>query len=112
MAGVKDVDPVVIRSARAMGARRLDLFRRVILPATVPSIMTGVRLGATFSILMLVVAEYVGAKAGLGALVINSQYAFLIPKMYAAIVVLALLGLTTNAVLVRLQRRATRWKES
>ncbi len=85
---------------------------RVILPATVPSIMTGVRLGATFSILMLVVAEYVGAKAGLGALVINSQYAFLIPKMYAAIVVLALLGLTTNAVLVRLQRRATRWKES
>lgn len=109
--GVKDVDPVVITSARAMGARRLDLFRRVILPATVPSIMTGVRLGATFSILMLVVAEYVGAKAGIGALVINSQYAFLIPKMYAAIVILAVLGLSTNVALVRLQRRATRWKE-
>jgi len=78
----------------------------------VPSIMTGVRLGATYSILMLVVAEYVGAKAGIGALVINSQYAFLIPEMYAAIVVLALLGLATNFLLVRLERRATRWKET
>jgi NitT/TauT family transport system permease protein len=112
ISGVKEVDPVVIASARSMGARRLDLFRRVVLPATVPSIMTGIRLGATFAILMLVVAEYVGAKAGIGALVINSQYAFQIPKMYAAILILALLGLSTNAVLVRLQRRATRWKES
>ncbi|MDQ1654915.1 MAG: hypothetical protein QOI35_4115 [Cryptosporangiaceae bacterium] len=95
-----------------MGARGLDLFRRVVLPATVPSIMTGLRLGSTFAILMLVVAEYVGAKAGIGALVINSQYAFLIPKMYAAILILAVLGLSTNAGLVRVQRRATRWKES
>lgn len=111
ISGVKDVDPVIITSARSMGARGPDLFRRVILPATVPSIMTGIRLGATFAILMLVVAEYVGAKAGIGALVINSQYAFQIPKMYAAILLLAVLGLSTNAVLVRLQRRATRWKE-
>jgi sulfonate transport system permease protein len=94
-----------------MGAKRLDLFHRVILPATVPAIMTGIRLGATFAILMLVVAEYVGAKAGIGALVINSQYAFQIPQMYAAILLLALLGVSTNLVLVRVQKRATRWKE-
>ncbi len=111
ISGVKDVDPVVITSARAMGAKRLDLFHRVILPATVPAIMTGIRLGATFAILMLVVAEYVGAKAGIGALVINSQYAFQIPQMYAAILLLALLGVSTNLVLVRVQKRATRWKE-
>ena len=112
VSGVKEVDPLLIRSAQSMGVRRFDLFRKVIVPATLPAIITGVRLGATYSILMLVVAEYVGAKAGIGSLVINSQYAFLIPKMYAAIVVLALLGLSTNFLLVRLERRATRWKES
>jgi NitT/TauT family transport system permease protein len=112
VSGVKEVDPLLIRSAQSMGVSRFDLFRKVIVPATLPSIITGVRLGATYSILMLVVAEYVGAKAGIGSLVINSQYAFLIPKMYAAIVVLALLGLSTNFLLVRLERRATQWKES
>ncbi len=108
--GVKEVDPVLIRSAQSMGIGRFALFRKVIIPATLPAVITGVRLGATFSILMLVVAEYVGAKAGIGALVINSQYAFQIPKMYAAIVILALLGLITNFLLVFLQRRVTRWK--
>ena len=76
-----------------------------------PSILTGVRLGATFSVLMLVVAEYVGAESGIGAFVINSQYAFQIPKMYAAIVLLAVIGLSINALLVALERRATRWQQ-
>lgn len=108
--GAKDVDPLLVRAARSMGVRGFGLFRKVIIHAALPSIMTGIRLGATFSILMLVVAEYVGAKSGVGALVINSQYAFLIPKMYAAIVILALLGLLTNLLLVRLESSAAGWK--
>ena len=111
ISGTKAVDPVLIRSARSLGLRRFRLFRLVVLPATLPAVLTGVRLGATFSVLMLVVAEYVGAKSGIGAFVINSQYAFQIPKMYAAIVVLAAIGLSVNALLVAVERRATRWKE-
>jgi len=111
ISGTKSVDPVLIRSARSLGIRRFQLFRLVVVPATLPAVLTGVRLGATFSVLMLVVAEYVGAKSGIGAFVINSQYAFQIPKMYAAIVILAALGLSVNALLVALERRAARWKE-
>lgn len=111
ISGVKDVDPLLVKSAKSLGISGLDLFRKVIIHAAIPSIMTGIRIGATFSILLLIVAEYVGAKSGLGALVINSQYAFLISKMYAAILILALLGLLVNYSLVALERKATKWKE-
>jgi NitT/TauT family transport system permease protein len=110
VSGVREVDPQLVRSARSMNVSGVALFRKVMIPASIPSIMTGIRLGATYAILMLVVAEYVGASSGLGALVINSQYAFRIPRMYAAIVIIALLGLLANLALVRLERRATRWK--
>jgi NitT/TauT family transport system permease protein len=111
ISGVKYVDPLLIKSARAMALNDIALFKKVILPAAVPSIMTGIRLGATSSILVLVAAEMIGAKSGVGFMVINSQYNFEISKMYVAIVVLALLGLAYNYLLVWLERKATSWKE-
>jgi len=101
--GVKTVDPVLIRSARSMSARGATLFRKVILPAAAPSIFTGIR---------LVAAEMIGANAGLGFLVLNSQEIFKIPEMYAAIVALAAFGLGMNKLLYHLERRATVWREA
>lgn len=112
VAGVKAVDPVLIRSARSMGARRGTLFRKVIVPAAAPSIFTGVRLGAAYAFMVLVAAEMIGANAGLGFLVLNSQEVFAIPRMYAAIVALAGFGLGVNAVLLAAERRATAWREA
>lgn len=112
VAGVKGVDPVLVRSARSMGARRGTLFRKVILPAAAPSIFTGVRLGAAYAFMVLVAAEMIGANAGLGFLVLNSQEVFAIPRMYAAIVALAAFGLAVNAVLLAAERRATAWREA
>lgn len=110
--GVKSVDPLLIKSARAMGATsNWDIFKKVVLPSSIPPIVTGVRLGATSAILVLVAAEMLGAKSGLGFLVISSQYNFLISEMYAAIVVLTVLGLVTNYALVWFEKRATKWKE-
>ena len=112
VAGVKAVDPVLVRSARSMGARRGTLFRKVIVPAAAPSIFTGVRLGAAYAFMVLVAAEMIGANAGLGFLVLNSQEVFAIPRMYAAIVALAGFGLGVNAVLLAAERRATAWREA
>lgn len=110
--GVKSVDPLLIKSARAMGATsNWDIFMKVVLPSSIPPIVAGVRLGATSAILVLVAAEMLGAKSGLGFLVISSQYNFLISEMYAAIVVLTILGLVTNYVLVWFEKRTTKWKE-
>jgi NitT/TauT family transport system permease protein len=110
ISGVKNVDPLLVKSARSLGLGRFDLFRKIILPAALPAIFTGLRLAATFSILIIVSAEMMGASAGLGYVLINSQYNFDILRMYSAIVSLSMIGLGTNLFLVRLEKRLTGWK--
>lgn len=108
--GVKNVDPLLIKSARTMGLSPLQLFRKVILPAAVPTIFVGVRLAGAFSVLVLVAAEMVGAKAGLGYLIIYSQYNFQIPEMFLGIITITAVGLLINYSLVTLERHFTSWK--
>lgn len=107
--GVKEVDRKLVEMAATFGASRATVFARVILPASVPSIFVGLRLSATTALLLLIAAEMIGANKGLGFQVMNAQYNFQIPQMFAAILLLALLGLTANFVLVTLQRRLCRW---
>ena len=109
--GVKEVDRKLLEMAATFGASRLTIFRRVVLPASVPSIFVGLRLSATTALLLLIAAEMIGANKGLGFQVMNAQYNFQIPQMFAAIFLLALLGLVANAILVTLQRHICRWAD-
>ncbi|MEX5258498.1 ABC transporter permease [Kocuria arenosa] len=110
IAGVRTVDPLLIRAGRSLGLGSPQLFRQIILPAAVPTIFTGIRMAGTASILVLIAAEMVGAKAGLGFLIISTQNSFLIPEMYAGILTIALLGLGVNTVLVRAEQHFSRWQ--
>jgi NitT/TauT family transport system permease protein len=110
IAAVKQVDPLLVKSARTMGASPQQLFRKVILPAALPTIFVGIRLASASAMLVLVASEMVGAKAGLGYLIIYSQYSFLIPQMYFGILGITVIGLVFNAVLEALERRLMRWK--
>jgi NitT/TauT family transport system permease protein len=111
IAAVRQVDPLLIKSARTMGVGPLALFVKVILPASLPMIFVGVRLASAAAMLVLVASEMVGAKAGLGYLIIYAQYSFLIPQMYFGILAITALGLASNYALVNLERRFTRWRE-
>ena len=106
-----EVDPKLVEMARVYGARRLTVFRRVVLPAALPQIFVGLRLSATTSLLLLIAAEMIGANSGVGFQVMNAQYNFQIPLMFAAILLLALLGLTANLALETLQARLCRWSK-
>ncbi|MFX0578193.1 ABC transporter permease [Nocardia nepalensis] len=108
--GVRTVDPLLIKSAVSLGFSPIRLFQKVILPAAVPSIFTGVRMAAASSILVLIAAEMIGARAGLGYLINAAQQNFQIPDMYAGIVAISLLGLAFNGLLVALERRLSRWR--
>lgn len=108
--GVRTVDPLLIRSAVSLGLSPIRLFQKVILPASLPSIFTGIRMAAASSILVLIAAEMVGARAGLGYLITAAQQNFQIPNMYAGILAISLLGLSFNGVLVTLERRFSRWR--
>jgi NitT/TauT family transport system permease protein len=110
VSGVKNVDPLLIKLARSLGLSRLDLFRKIILPAALPTIFTGLRLSATRSILIIVAAEMMGGKSGIGYVLKNSEYNYDIVTMYAAIMLLALVGLSTNYLLIGLESRFSSWK--
>jgi NitT/TauT family transport system permease protein len=107
---VRNVDPLLIKSARTMGLSSFQLFRKVILPASLPTIFVGIRLAGAYSLLVLVAAEMVGAKAGLGYLIIYAQYNFQIPHMYVGILSITFLGLLFNQALQQVEKRCTRWK--
>ncbi|MGE7759091.1 ABC transporter permease [Peribacillus sp. NPDC097895] len=107
---VRNVDPLLIKSAKSMGLPSYKLFYKVILPASIPTIFTGIRMAGTASILVLIAAEMVGAKEGLGYLINYAQMNFQIPQMYAGIITISLLGFILNYLLVSLERKFSSWK--
>ncbi|MEV3960462.1 ABC transporter permease [Nocardia sp. NPDC050193] len=110
ISGVRTVDPLLVKSARSLGFSQIALVYKVVLPAAVPTIFTGLRMAAASSILVLIAAEMVGAKAGLGYLITAAQLNFQIPDMYAGIIAIALVGLIFNAILVFVERRLSSWR--
>lgn len=110
ISGVESVDPLLVKSARSLGFGSLRTFQKVVLPAAVPSVFTGIRLAGGISVLVVIVAEMVGAKEGLGFLIGSAQQNFAITDMYAGILAISALGLVFNYLLVLLERRFTRWR--
>jgi NitT/TauT family transport system permease protein len=110
ISGIRYVDPALVKYARSVGLNDRQLFVRVVIPSSIPSLITGMRLAVTYSFLMLVVSEMVGANSGLGYLVVNSQYLMSIHLLYVGVIILALLGILANYALVRLEQWLTSWK--
>lgn len=110
ISGVATVDPQLLRSAKVLGLSPVATFRKVVFPAAVPTIFTGIRISGAAAILVLIAAEMIGATAGLGFLINYAQFNFLIPKMYAAIITTSLIGVAVNYGLVALERRFSRWR--
>ncbi len=108
--GVKSVDPALIKAAKSMGANRFVVYTRVIFPSAFPTIVTGLRLAATSSLLVLTAAEMMGASKGLGFMLYDAQMKYQVPRMYSAILTMSILGITLNYLLVLLEKRVTRWK--
>ena len=107
---VGQVDPLLLRAAQSLGARPRQLFFRIILPAALPEILTGIRLGVALSFFVIVISEFIGAEHGLGYLINDGRNFFLVPQMLGAAVLLGLLGYLGNGIVRAVERRATRWQ--
>lgn len=110
--GVRTIDPLLIKTARSLNVSSWVLAREVLLPGAFPTIMTGLRIGAQITTFMLVGAEMLGAQAGLGWMVHNSAMVFHIPRLYAAGVLIILLGILINQVLSKIEQDSAFWRES
>jgi ABC-type nitrate/sulfonate/bicarbonate transport system permease component len=104
--GLRSVDPALGRAVRTLGASRSWTFRRVTLPAALPSFFSGLRMAAVFAVTGAVVAEYVGADRGLGYLSEFSTAEFRTARSFAAIALLAVIGVAFFAAVGLLERLA------
>jgi NitT/TauT family transport system permease protein len=111
IAGVRNVDPQLIKAARSMGTKPLRLFVTVVLPASLPYIFAGMRISATTSVLILIAAEMLGARSGLGFALFFYQANFKIAEMYAYLVVMAVFGTVLNLSLELVEKRSFRWRD-
>jgi ABC-type nitrate/sulfonate/bicarbonate transport system permease component len=109
-AGVRHADPLLLRAAVSFGAGRWSLVRKVMLPAALPMIFAGLKLGAGTALLLLVAAEMIAANSGIGFLVLNAQNLMETTKLMVGIVLLSLLGLASHYLLTRLERAVIPWK--
>jgi NitT/TauT family transport system permease protein len=111
LGGVQTLDPRLLEVGRNYGAHGARLFWKVILPAALPSIFTGLRLGLGLALVSLVAVEFIAAKSGLGHLVYRHWQMLSTPEMYAAFVLVGALGLALTRGLRALQARILTWQD-
>ncbi|HXG40700.1 MAG TPA: ABC transporter permease [Candidatus Limnocylindrales bacterium] len=107
MVGFRTVDPGLVEVARALRATPAQILRTVELPAALPQIFGGIRVGVTLAIIGAVVAEWAGAEVGLGILILTARGSFDIPLVFASLVTIAGLGVALYGLVVLTERLAT-----
>jgi NitT/TauT family transport system permease protein len=110
--GFKSVEPDMMDLARAMEANRLQIFRMVSLPHAMPAIFAGLKVSITLAVVGAVVGEFVGSNSGIGYVLQRSIGNFELPTMFAALVVLSLIGVILFWILDVLERIAIPWHAS
>jgi NitT/TauT family transport system permease protein len=109
--GLKAVDKDKVEMLTTFGASEGQIFRMARLPSALPFIFAGLDVGAIFAVLGAVVGEFIGAKEGLGYLLLNANYNFDIPTMFAVLVVLSVIGLLAHMIIRFVQKKVTFWAE-
>jgi NitT/TauT family transport system permease protein len=110
-AGVRNIDPSVIDVARTFGAGQRDLLYKVVIPASLPFVMVGLRIGAIRALKGMVLAEVLFAITGLGGLIVKYADRFRMDRVLVVITVIALIGILISASMRAVERRVLRWRD-
>ena len=110
--GFKSVDPDMVDLARAMQGSRFQVFCAVNLPHALPAIFSGLKVSVTLAVVGAVVGEFVGSNSGLGYVMQRSIGTFDLPTMFAALLILALLGVVLFWIVDRIERLVIPWHVS
>ena len=109
IAGVRQVDGIYMRAARNLGAGQYTLFRRVILPAATPYILTGARIGMGTAFIVVIVSEMIAVNDGLGYRILEAREFMWSDKIIAGMFTIGLLGLAIDSVMNALNKHLLRW---
>jgi NitT/TauT family transport system permease protein len=111
ISAVKNIEPLFLKAARAMGTSKWVLFWKVVIPGAAPTLFTGIKSGAGIAFFMLIAAEMIGASAGLGWMVLNSEVNYQIARLFASAVTIAILGIAINNLIKFIEKKVITWKE-
>ncbi|MFE6288095.1 ABC transporter permease [Streptomyces sp. NPDC057877] len=109
--GVVNVDRTLINAARVLGAKDATIFARVVVPASTPFILVGMRVGLGSAWATLVAAELIAAQEGLGYRMQNAQLYYDLPTIFVGLISIGVLGLLMDRVLLLAERKLTGWQE-
>jgi NitT/TauT family transport system permease protein len=109
IAGVRQVDGIYLRAARNLGAGGTTMFVRVILPAAVPYILTGMRIGVGTAFIVVIVSEMIAVNNGLGFRINEAREYFWSDKIIAGMITIGLLGLAIDSAMNKLNNYLLRW---
>jgi sulfonate transport system permease protein len=107
--GVRGIDPTLVETARSYGVSPLDRIRRLVLPAALPQIVAGMRTSVSLAVIMMVLAEYFSSTSGVGYVLLISKNTFQLAPMWAAIVLIGVLGYALNLLFLLAERRVLAW---
>jgi NitT/TauT family transport system permease protein len=110
-AGVLQINRIYLDVGRNFQASRTQVFRTIALPGALPFIMTGVKLGVGMGLILIAIAEMIGAKSGLGYMIWNAWEILSVETMYVGLLVIAVLGFVFTMLLNELERWIVPWKE-
>jgi NitT/TauT family transport system permease protein len=109
-AGIRTIDPQYLLAARSMGATLPQQIARVIIPASIPTVLTGLRLGGALTIIGVVVAEMLTSAAGVGYLVTRNRTILDSPRVFAAILMILVLSVAFDLLARMIERRTLGWQ--
>lgn len=112
ISGTKNVHPSFIKVARSIGLDKIGIFWKVQVPASLPTIFSGIRLGLILAFLALMGVEMMGMSSGtgLGYLITQSEMQGMVPRMWAGVVTMTLLAIAINYAVIRIENHLTKWK--
>lgn len=108
--GVRAVDPALIDTGRTFGTPRLSILRKIVFPAALPSILTGLRISLGIALIVSVVAEMISGNSGIGYFIMDKQRTFRVPEVFAGIFTLGLVGYLLNLAFLPIERYLLRWR--
>lgn len=107
---IDSVDRTLIRMGQSFGLSRLHIIWKIVLPAALPGILSGMRIAASISIILLVAAEMIGAEYGIGAYVLLAGNLMATDQLIAGVAILSVLGLAVSALITLAEKRFLSWR--
>ena len=108
--GVDNVDRQLVRMGQSFGLSWWSIVTKIVLPGSMPAILSGFRISTSIAIILLVAAEMIGAEYGIGAYVLLAGNLMATDQLIAGVAMLSALGLTVSAILTRVERFVLRWR--